>query len=84
MVNIVILPGGKPLGLFIVFYTIQNTLQQFVLFTVYDKLHLDVMLELNSLIKFIWTLLHSPNIIVKSVIRSAIRSCYSTVGGNVY
>ena len=31
-------------------------------------------------IKFIWTLLHSPNIIVKSVMRSAIRNGYSTLG----
>ena len=33
-------------------------------------------------IKFIWTLLHSPNIIVKSVMRSAIRNGYSTLGEN--
>ena len=33
-------------------------------------------------IKFIWTLLHSPNIIVKSVMRSAIRYGYSTLGEN--
>ena len=31
-------------------------------------------------IKFIWILLHSPNIIVKSVMRSAIRNGYSTLG----
>ena len=33
-------------------------------------------------IKFIWTLLHSPNIFVKSVMRSAIRNGYSTLGEN--
>ena len=31
-------------------------------------------------VKFIWTLLYYPNIIVKSVIRSAIISRYSTAG----
>ena len=31
-------------------------------------------------IEFIWTLLHSPNIIVKSVIQFAIRNGYSTLG----
>ena len=35
-------------------------------------LPIDVMLE-QRCIKFIWTLLHSPNIIVNSVIRSAIK-----------
>ena len=33
-------------------------------------------------IKFIWTLLRSPNIIVKYVMRSAIRNGYSTLGEN--
>ena len=33
-------------------------------------------------IKFIWILLHSPNIIVKYVMRSAIRNGYSTLGEN--
>ena len=34
--------------------------------------HIDIMLE-QRCVKFIRTLLHSPNIIVKSVMRSAIR-----------
>ena len=38
-----------------------------------DTLPIDVMLE-QRCIKFIWTLLHSPNIIVISVMRSAIRT----------
>ena len=46
-----------------------------------DTLPIDVMLE-QRCIKFIWTLLHSPNIIVKSVLRCAIRNGYSTLGGN--
>ena len=46
-----------------------------------DTLSIDVMLE-QRCIKFIWTLLHSPNIIVKSVMRSAIRNGYSTLGDN--
>ena len=40
---------------------------------------IDVMLE-QRCIKFIWTLLHSPNNIVKSVMRSAINNGYSTLG----
>ena len=40
---------------------------------------IDVMLE-QGCIKFIWTLLHSSNIIEKSVMRSAIRNGYSTLG----
>ena len=44
-----------------------------------DTLPIDVMLE-QKCIKFIWTLLHSPNIILKSVMRSAIRYGYSTLG----
>ena len=44
-----------------------------------DTLHIDVILE-QRCIKLIWTLLHSPNIIVKSFIRSAIRNGYSTLG----
>ena len=46
-----------------------------------DTPPIDVMLE-QRCIKFIWTLLHSPNIIVKSVMRSAIRNGYSTLGEN--
>ena len=44
-----------------------------------NTLPIDVMLE-QRCIKFIWTLLHSPNIIVKSVMRSAIRNGYSRLG----
>ena len=44
-----------------------------------DTLPIDVMLE-QRCIKFIWTLLHYPNIIVKFVMRSAIRNGYSTLG----
>ena len=46
-----------------------------------DTPPIDVMLE-QRCIKFIWTLLHSPNIIVKSVMRSDIRNGYSTLGDN--
>ena len=44
-----------------------------------NTLPIDVMLE-QRCIKFIWTLLHSPYIIVKSVMRSAIRNGYYTLG----
>ena len=44
-----------------------------------DTLPIDVMLE-QRCIKFIWILLHFPNIIVNSVMRSAIRNGYSTLG----
>ena len=47
-----------------------------------DILPIDVILE-QRCIKFIWTLLHSPNIIVKSVMRSAIRNGYSAFGENL-
>ena len=57
--------------------TIQNTLQP--LHGINDTLPIDVMLE-QRCIKFKLTLLHSPNIIVKSVMRSAIRNGYSTLG----
>ena len=43
-----------------------------------DTRHIDIMLE-QRCIKFIWTLLHSTNIIVNSVMRSAIRNGYSTL-----
>ena len=46
-----------------------------------DTPPIDVMLE-QRCIKLIWTLLHSPNIIVKSVMRSVIRSGYSVFGEN--
>ena len=46
-----------------------------------DTLPIDVMHE-QRCIKFIWTLLHSPNIIEKSVMRSAIRNGYSAYGEN--
>ena len=46
-----------------------------------DTRPIDVIFE-RRCIKFTWTLLHSPNIIVKSVIRSTIRSRYSTVVEN--
>ena len=44
-----------------------------------DTLPIVVMLE-QICINFIWTLLHTPNINVKSVMRSAIRNGYSTLG----
>ena len=44
-----------------------------------DTLPIDVMLE-QRYIKFIWTLLHSPNIIVKAVMPSPIKNGYSTLG----
>ena len=44
-----------------------------------DTPPIDVMLE-QRCIKCIWTLLLSPNIIVKSVMQSAIRNGYSTLG----
>ena len=44
-----------------------------------DTFAIDVMLE-QRCIKLIWTLLHCPNIIVKSVMRSAIRNGYSVLG----
>ena len=47
-----------------------------------DQQHIVVMLE-QRCIKFIWTLLHSPNIIVKSVMISAIRNGYSTLGEQI-
>ena len=46
-----------------------------------DILPIDVMLE-QRCIKFIWTLLPSPNIIVKSVMQSAIRNGYSALCEN--
>ena len=46
-----------------------------------DTPSIDVMLE-QRCIKFIWTLLHSPNILVKYVMRSGIRYGYSTLGEN--
>ena len=46
-----------------------------------DTLPIDVMLE-QGCIKIIWTLLHSPNIIVKYVMRSAITNVYSALVGN--
>ena len=46
-----------------------------------DTLNTDVMLE-RRCIKFIWTLLHYLNIIVKSVLRSAIRNGYSAFDEN--
>ena len=46
-----------------------------------DTLPINVMLE-PICIKVMLTLLHSSNIIVKYVIRSAVRSRYSTVGEN--
>ena len=46
-----------------------------------DTPPIDIMLE-QRCIKFIWTLLHSPNIIVKSVMQSVIRNGYSTLGEN--
>ena len=47
-----------------------------------DTLPIDVMLG-QRCIKFTWTLVHSPNIIVKSVMRSAIRNGYSTLGEKI-
>ena len=46
-----------------------------------DTPPIDVILE-QMCIKFIWTLLHSPNIFVKSIIQSAIEYSYSTFGEN--
>ena len=46
-----------------------------------DTLPIDVMLE-QRFIKFIWTLLHSPNIIVKYVMRSAIWHGHFVLGEN--
>ena len=51
----------------------------YLLHGINDTLPIDVMLE-QRCIKFIWTLLNFPNIIVKSVMRSAIRNGYSTLG----
>ena len=52
-----------------------------LLYRINDTLPIDIMLE-QRCIKFIWTLLHSPNIIVKSVMRYAIRNGYSTLDEN--
>ena len=51
----------------------------YLLHGINNTLPINVMLE-QRCFKFIWTLLHSPNIIVKSVMRSAIRNGYSTLG----
>ena len=50
-----------------------------LLHSINDTLPIDVMLE-QICIKFILTLLHSPNVIVNSVIRSAIKNGYSAIG----
>ena len=78
MLKLFILHGGKPFGLFGNYHPkhIANPL-----LGINDTLPIDVMLE-QRCIKLIWTLLHSPNIIVKSVMQSAIRNGYSTFGEN--
>ena len=76
ILKLFILPGGKPFGLFGNYHLehIANLLHG-----INNAPPIDVMLE-QRCIKFIWTLLHSPNIIVKSVMRPAIRYGYSTLG----
>ena len=76
MLNLFILSGGKPFGLFG-----QLPFRILFLHVINDTLPIDVMLK-RRCSKLIWTLLHSPNIIVKSVIRSAIRNGYSAEGEN--
>ena len=61
--------------------TFYTAWRKVILHGINDTPPIDVMLE-QRCIKFIWTLLHSPNIIVKSVMRSAIRNGYSTLGEN--
>ena len=78
MLKLFILPEGKPFRLFGNYHS-ENIATD--LHGINDKLPIDVMLE-QRCIKFIWTLLRSPNIIVKSVMRSTIRYGYSTLGDN--
>ena len=53
-----------------------NTGKSFGLFGNYHSEH--ILHGINgTIIKFIWTLLHSPNIIFKSVMRSATTNGYS-------
>ena len=79
MLKLFILPGGKPFGLFgkLPFRTHSNLLHG-----INDTLPIVVMLE-QRCIKFIWTLLHSPDIIVKYVMGSAIRNGVSALGENL-
>ena len=74
MYNIFIMSNEKLFGLFGI-YQSEHTA---IFLRIINDIHpIDVMLE-RRCIKFIWTLLHSPNIIGKAVIRSR----YSTVCEN--
>ena len=74
MLKLFILPGGRKAIRAI--WKLPFRTHCNLLHGINDTLPIDVMLE-QKCMELIWTLLQSPNIIVKSVMRSAIRNGYT-------